>query len=406
MAIYILDWLEMIVRWAHMITGIAWIGASFYFIWLDNSLQNPPRWKEEKGMSGDLWAIHGGGIYEVGKYKLSPPVMPETLHWFKWEAYTTWLSGMVLLTLVYYIGADAYLIDKRVADLAPLEAIAIGLGYIFVGWFIYDGLCNSPLAKKPLVLGAILLLLLTVSSYSLAQIYSGRGAYIHVGAMIGTMMVGNVFRVIMPSQRALVDAIKNDTAPDPAWGAKAKLRSTHNTYLTLPLLFIMISNHYPMTYSHEFNWLILLVITIITACVRQFFVLRHKNDTRPILLVTAGIATLALAILMAPPLPSSGKSDDELSAANAAVVPAAAEIVSIVKTHCANCHSANPTDDMFTLAPAGVMLDELSQIQQWAPRIMARTVLTEDMPFMNKTQMTEQERSLLGAWIRAGSPSQ
>ena len=306
---YIIDWFSLIFRWLHLITGVAWIGASFYFVWLDNSLQDPPQWKKDKGIKGDLWSIHGGGIYEVAKYQLDPEEMPATLHWFKWEAYTTWLTGMVLLTIIYYLGADSYLIDKRVADLSQLQAIAIGVGFLVGGWVLYELLCRSPLGKNGYVIGAILVLAAVASSYALTHLFSGRGAYIHMGAMIGTIMAGNVFRVIMPSQRALVAAIEKGEAPDPSWGARAKLHSTHNTYLTLPLLFIMISSHYPFTYTNHYNWLILLVIMAITAVARQYFILEHKQINRPVLLVAAAFATLILAVVIAPkPAATGGNS--------------------------------------------------------------------------------------------------
>lgn len=391
---YIIDWASLIFRWLHLITGIAWIGASFYFVWLDNSLQNPPEWKKDKGIKGDLWAIHGGGIYEIAKYQLSPEQMPTTLHWFKWEAYTTWITGMMLLGIIYYLGADSYLIDKRVADLSQWQAISIGIGFLIGGWIAYELLCSSPLGKNGYAIGAILIGAAVAASYALTHLYSGRGAYIHMGAMIGTIMVGNVFRIIIPGQKALVAAIAMGETPDPKWGLKAKLHSTHNTYLTLPLLFIMISNHYPFTYAHQFNWLILLVIIAITAVARQYFILEHKRINKPVILVGAAFATLILAIVIAPSPP----------AAVAGAVPlTSARAISIVQQRCASCHSVAPTDDVFIVAPGGVTLDSLAEIQQWAPRIKARTVDASDMPFMNKTGMTDEERAQLGQWIASGA---
>ncbi|NQZ12550.1 MAG: urate hydroxylase PuuD, partial [Algicola sp.] len=282
---YINEWLNLIIRFAHLVTGVAWIGASFYFVWLDNHLQTPPKWKDEKGIKGDLWAVHGGGFYEVAKYKLAPPEIPKTLHWFKWEAYTTWLTGFLLLTLMFYVGAESYLIDRRVADLTQMQAIGIGLGAIVVGFGSYELLVRTKLKDHGLILGIILLVLVTALSYGLTQVFSARGAYIHIGAIIGSIMAGNVFFGIIPSQKALVDAVKNGTAPDPAHGMNAKLRSTHNTYTTLPILFIMISNHYPITYNHEYNWLVLVVIIMLTAAVRQYFVMRHFGKQKPAILV-------------------------------------------------------------------------------------------------------------------------
>ena len=391
---YIVDWLSLIFRWLHVITGVAWIGASFYFVWLDNSLQNPPQWKKDKGIKGDLWAIHGGGIYEVAKYRLQPEKMPETLHWFKWEAYTTWITGMILLAIIYYLGADSYLIDKRVADLSQLQAIAIGLGIIAGSWIVYESLCSSPIAKNGFVISALLIVFATGIAYLLAQLFSGRGAYIHFGAVIGTLMAGNVFRVIIPGQKALVTAIKNGVEPDEKWAIKAKLHSTHNTYLTLPLLFIMISNHYPMTYDHHLNWLILLVITAITAVARQFFILKHKGIHRPTLLVVSAMATLILAIMIAPkpaPIVSQIKNIDQAQLS--------AQVLSIIKERCATCHAKNPTDEVFTVAPGGVALETMDDIYQWAPQINSRSVQSHNMPFMNKTGMTQEERNTVARWL-------
>ena len=391
---YIIDWLSLIFRWLHVITGVAWIGASFYFVWLDNSLQNPPQWKKDKGIKGDLWAIHGGGIYEVAKYRLQPEEMPKTLHWFKWEAYTTWITGMILLAIIYYLGADSYLIDKRIADLSQLQAVAIGLGIIAGSWVLYELLCSSPIAKNDFIISALLIAFATVMAYLLTQLFSGRGAYIHFGAVIGTLMAGNVFRVIIPGQKALVAAIEKGVEPDEKWAIKAKLHSTHNTYLTLPLLFIMISNHYPMTYDHQFNWLILLVITAITAIARQFFILKHKGIHRPTLLLVSAMATLILAIMMAPkpaPTVSEIKNIDQTQLT--------AQVLSIIKERCATCHARNPTDKVFTVAPGGAVLETIDDIYQWAPQINSRSVQSHNMPFMNKTGMTQEERNTVARWL-------
>lgn len=388
---YLNEWLNLIIRFAHMVTGIAWIGASFYFVWLDNHLQKPPQWKEDKGVSGDLWAIHGGGFYEVAKYKLAPPAMPSTLHWFKWEAYTTWITGFLLLSLMFYVGAESYLIDKRVADLTQWQAIAIGLGSIVVGVGSYELLVRTKLKDHGLILGIILMVLITALSYGLTQVFSARGAYMHIGAIIGTIMAGNVFFGIMPSQRALVKAVEEGTAPDPKYGLNAKLRSTHNTYTTLPVLFIMISNHYPMTYNHEYNWLVLMALIVITAVVRQFFVLRHFGKQKPALLVGAILTTIALAIVISP---KAVKVDESVAAS-----VTDAQIVNIIEQRCASCHADQPTDDIFKTPQGGVIFSGIDSIKQWAPRIKARAIDSQDMPFMNKTKMTEQERQQLAGWI-------
>jgi len=389
---YINEWLNLVIRFAHLITGIAWVGASFYFVWLDNHLQKPPAIKAEKGIGGDLWAIHGGGFYEVAKYKLAPPVMPTTLHWFKWEAYTTWITGFLLLSLMFYVGAETYLIDKRVADLTQWQAILFGLGSIVVGVGIYEILVRTKLRNHGIILGLILMAVATALSYGLTQIFSARGAYMHMGAIIGTIMAGNVFFGIMPSQRALVKAVEAGTAPDPAYGLNAKVRSTHNTYTTLPILFIMISNHYPMTFNHSANWLVLMAIVLITAAVRQYFVLRHFGKQKPLILVASVVATIMLAVAIAP-------RATEITAEQKNQIVTDAEITQIIAQRCGSCHAEQPTDDIFTIAPAGVIFSDIASIKQWAPRIKARVVDAKDMPFMNKTDMTDQERLKLALWL-------
>ncbi|ASP49635.1 urate hydroxylase PuuD [Cognaticolwellia beringensis] len=389
---YINEWLNLVIRFAHLITGIAWIGASFYFVWLDNHLETPPQEKADKGIGGDLWAIHGGGFYEVAKYKLAPPKMPATLHWFKWEAYTTWITGFLLLSLMFYVGAESYLIDKRVADLSQMQAILLGLGSIVVGVGIYEFLVRTKLRNHGIILGLILIVVATALSYGLTQIFSARGAYMHMGAIIGTIMAGNVFFGIMPSQRALVKAVEEGKAPDPAYGLNAKVRSTHNTYTTLPIIFIMISNHYPMTFNHSANWLILIAIILITAAVRQYFVLRHFGKQKPLILVASVVATVVLAVAIAP-------RSVEISEAQQQQVVTNAQVTQIIEQRCGSCHSENPTDDIFTIAPAGIVFSDIDTVKQWAPRIQARVIDAKDMPFMNKSEMTDDERTTLAIWL-------
>ena len=388
---YFLNWLELIFRWLHVITGIAWIGASFYFIWLDNSLEEPPRWKIDNGVKGELWAVHGGGIYEVAKYRLGPAKMPETLHWFKWEAYSTWLTGMALLVLIFYVGADSYLIDPSISELSRAEAITYGISFILGGWLVYELLCSTAVITNGLGTALCLTLIAAITSWALTSLFSGRGAFIHFGAMIGTIMAGNVFRVIIPSQRALVTAIETGTELDPAWGAKAKLRSTHNNYFTLPLLFIMISNHYPMTYAHKHNWLVLLALVVISAFARHFFNLRHRGVLRPSILITAAFATGALAWAIIPVRtipntePENAISDRQVSA--------------LISRHCVACHATQPTHPMFSAAPGGIALETISDIKRWSTQIRAVAVDSKDMPMLNKTNMTSEERRMLGQWI-------
>ncbi|ALO36344.1 hypothetical protein CMT41_17570 [Colwellia sp. MT41] len=389
---YITEWLNLIIRFAHLVVGIAWIGASFYFVWLDNHLEKPPEWKAEKGISGDLWAIHGGGFYEIAKYKLAPPKIPTTLHWFKWEAYTTWITGFLLLSLMFYVGAESYLIDPRVKDLTQWQAIGLGIGAIVIGVGSYELLVRTKLKDHGLVLALILFIIATALSYGLTQVFSARGAYMHMGAILGTIMAGNVFFGIMPSQRALVKAVEDGVTPDSKYGLNAKLRSTHNTYITLPVLFIMISNHYPITYNHSANWLILMVIIVITAAVRQYFVLRHVGKHKPLILVATIVATVVLAYLIAP-------KTVELSAEQKQQVISPVQVQKIIADRCAACHSVTPTDDVFTSPQGGVIFTDIASIKQWAPRIEARVINSKDMPFMNKTKMTDQERLTLSLWL-------
>lgn len=388
---YITEWLNLAIRFAHVITGIAWIGASFYFVWLDNHLEKPPEWKAEKGISGDLWAIHGGGFYEVAKYKLAPEKMPTLLHWFKWEAYTTWITGFFLLTLMFYVGAETYLIPTG-SDMTQMQAIAYGLGTIVVGVGSYEVLVRTKLKDHGLILGIILLALGTALSYGLMQVFSPRGAYMHMGAVMGTIMAGNVFFGIMPSQRALVDAVETGSKPDSKYGLNAKLRSTHNTYITLPVIFIMISNHYPMTFNHNAGWIVLIALILIGAAIREYFVQRHFGRNKPMLIVGAIVATVALAIAIAP-------AKVELSEEQLTQKVSIAEVQTIIEKRCSACHSENNTDDIFQTAQGGVVFTDAASIKQWAPRIEARVVNSKDMPFMNKTKMTDEERLTLSIWL-------
>ena len=390
---YITDWLNLAIRFAHVITGIAWIGASFYFVWLDNHLETPPQEKADKGISGDLWAIHGGGFYEVAKYKQAPPKMPTMLHWFKWEAYTTWITGFFLLALMFYVGAETYLIDKSVAELTQLQAILYGLGAIVIGVGSYEVLVRTKLKDHSLLLAFILLALGTLLSYGLMQVFSARGAYMHMGAIIGTIMAGNVFFGIMPSQRALVKAVEEGKTPDSKYGLNAKLRSTHNTYITLPVIFIMISNHYPMTFNHNAGWIVLMALILITAAIRQYFVLRHFGKNQPGIIVGAIAATITLAYLIAP-------AKVVISEAQLKQKVSDQQVVQIVEQRCSSCHSNDNTDNIFKVAQAGVILGDIASIKQWAPRIKARVIDAKDMPFMNKTKMTNEERTQLAVWIQ------
>jgi len=388
MEAYLVEWLSILGRWVHFITGIAWIGSSFYFIWLDNHLEAPKVVADQqKGVGGELWSVHGGGFYHSQKYQVAPASLPETLHWFKWEAYTTWISGMFLLMLVYWYGADVYLVDRTVADLSPIAAISIAVAFLAGGWIIYDILCRSPLGRHEGAFAFILFLLTAALAWGLTQLYSGRGAYIHFGAVLGTIMVANVFFVIIPGQRRMVDACGRGEAPNADDGIRAKQRSVHNTYFTLPVLFVMTSNHYAVTYSHEYSWLILVAFTLAGALIRVYFVARHKGRASPLYLVVAGLVLLAAGAAMAP------KSRDGL-ATNVTFDM----VRPVILERCTICHSASPTHIAFPAAPSGVMLDTDEQILAEAERIHQQTVVLKTMPIANLTEMNNEERALIEAW--------
>jgi len=390
MEAYLVDWLNLLVRWLHVITGIAWIGASFYFIWLDDHLEAPkdPR-DDTRGVGGELWSLHGGGFYHAQKYRLAPVSIPETLHWFKWEAYTTWLSGMAMLVLVYWYGAEVYLISPSVADLSVFAAVGIAAAYIVGGWFLYDFLCKSPLARDTRVFGVVLLLLSSLLAWSLCQLFGGRGAYIHFGAVLGTIMVANVFFVIIPGQKKMVAAAERGEAPDPAPGIHAKQRSIHNTYFTLPVLFVMTSNHYAMTYGHEYNWLILIGISLAGALIRIYFVERHKGRASllPLILAIGLLAAIAAAVT-----PRSQATD--------AMAASFDQVRDVVYARCATCHSEAPVHPAFPAPPLGVVLDTDEQIRAEAARIHQQTVVTRVMPIGNLTAMTDEERQLIDRWYQ------
>ncbi|WP_124430132.1 urate hydroxylase PuuD [Pseudomonas sp. R2-37-08W] len=424
MEAHLMEWLNLSVRWVHMITGVAWIGASFYFVWLENNLN---RVNPKSGLAGDLWAIHGGGIYHLEKYKLAPPTMPDNLHWFKWEAYFTWMSGIALLCVVFYWNPTLYLLAPG-SSLSGTEGVLLGIGSLFVGWFVYSFLCDSALGKRPALLGLILFVLLIAAAYGFSKVFSGRGAYLHVGAVIGTIMVGNVFRIIMPAQRALVAAIAENRTPDPALPAKGLLRSRHNNYFTLPVLFIMISNHFPSTYGSHYNWLILAGIAVAAVLVRHYFNTRHNSQKYAWTLPVGALAMISLAYVTGPtpapevakapaaieyqPLPETALGGGVKPAAPAAPAaePAPAQastdfgqVHHVIEQRCTVCHSAKPTSPLFSTAPAGVMFDTPAQIQQQAARIQAQAVASQIMPLGNITQMTQQERDLIGTWINQGA---
>ena len=388
------EWLNLALRWLHLITGIAWIGSSFYFVWLDNHLTRPA----SGDASGEVWSVHGGGFYHKQKYQVAPAAMPEDLHWFKYEAYFTWLSGFSLLVLIYYFGAQSYLIDPTRAQLSTGVAIAIGLAALALGWLVYDLLCRSPLGQNNLLLGIFWFVCLLFAAHLLNSLFNPRAAYIHIGAMIGTAMVANVFLVIIPNQKKVVADLIAGRTPDPKLGAQAKQRSLHNNYMTLPVLFIMISNHYPMTYGAERPWLVLALLGLTGVAVRHVFNLRHRGqETAPAMVLATA---LALASVTYVSLEKSGGAPASTAEQNSAF----ADIQPILATHCAACHSLHPTSAAFTSPPLGVVLDSYEHVRAASPRIKAVAVDAEIMPLGNTTGMTKAERQKLGAWLAAGTP--
>jgi uncharacterized membrane protein len=386
---FLADWLNLILRWSHLIAGIAWIGTSFYFVALDFSLRKRPGLPA--GVAGSAWEVHGGGFYQVQKYLTAPPELPPDLIWFKWEAYLTWLTGFCLLMVQYYFQASSFLIDPAVAPLLPWQAIAISLASLAAGWFLYDGLCRALVGRSDEWLALAVLALILIAAYGYTHVYSGRGALIHVGAFIGTMMAANVFAVIIPNQRKITAALLAGRPPDPRLGAIGKQRSLHNTYLTLPVLLMMISNHYPMLTNHPHAWMLVGIIVVGGAALRYFLVRHEVGDpvgeiawTLPII-----FGALVLALWMTEPVQRIGgglKVSD-------------ADALALTQKHCTMCHSANPTKPGFKEAPKGVMLETIDELHRYAAQIETQAVRNKAMPLGNETGMTDEERMKLGAWI-------
>ncbi len=391
----ILDWLNLILRWAHIVVGIAWIGSSFYFMWLDAHLEEPATADDE--VEGQLWMVHSGGFYRVDKITVAPKVMPRTLHWFKWEAGWTGITGFLLLAVVYYLGSEAFLIDPDVSNITKIDAVAIGVGTVIIGWVLYDTLYMSRWGQKNgTIAAAVAFLGLCGSAFFLTNFLSGRGAYVHMGALMGLIMVLNVWVRIIPGQQNLVNARKAGTEPDPIYGIRAKQRSVHNNYMTLPVVFVMMSSHYPETFGHPYNWAALIVLFIIGAVVRHWFNLRNSGSTAiwPIPMAVAGIIALAAWI-------SGPQISAKIAAGNTPPVKFD-QINTLVKIRCASCHSAQPVQQGFGTPPKNIKFDTPADIKKHAAMIKRTTVATKTMPLGNITKMTEEERKLLGLWIDQG----
>ena len=390
MSAFILDWINLAVRWAHLVAGIGWIGTSFYFIALDLSLKKRARMNE--GVYGTAWEVHGGGFYHVEKYLTAPKHLPDDLLWYKWEAYLTWFTGFLLMIFQYYWNASLYLIDPSVADLTPMLAVVISVISLIVGWFIYDALCRSTFGQNPTALAISVFVLIVISTFAYQQVFSGRGALIHVGAFIGTLMAVNVFGLIIPNQKQITAALLRGEEPDPRLGAIGKQRSVHNTYLTLPVLLMMVSGHYPMLTGHPQAWLLVAVILVAGAAIRHFLLRHEVGDplskigwTLPVIGAALGLALIFTAPREDAAAPTLQVSDER--------------VIEITQTHCVMCHSVHPTEEAFLHAPKGVAFDTVDDLRRYAELIEQQAVHSNAMPLGNRTGMTAEDRRELGAWL-------
>ncbi|KDP89286.1 membrane protein [Cupriavidus sp. SK-3] len=393
---YILDWANMLLRWVHVITAIAWIGSSFYFVWLDNSLTRPDDPDlQEKGVGGELWAVHGGGFYNPQKYLSAPKTLPENLHWFYWESYSTWMTGFGLLVVLYLFNASTFLVDKNVMDMSAGAAIGFALSYLGVGWVVYDCICRV-FGKSDRTVGILVAIYVALAAYVACHVFSGRAAFLLTGAMIATIMSANVLVWIIPGQRKVVAALRAGDPVDPVHGKNAKQRSVHNTYFTLPVLFAMLSNHYSMTYSYRYNWAVLVLIMLAGVLIRQFFILKHKGKIN-VAWPAAGVAVLAVVAVMIAPQPRETVANKEGAAAQVSFT----KVQEVINSRCVQCHAAAPK--MMPAAAKGIKLDTADEIKAHAQLIYQQAVQQKAMPLGNVTQITDDERALLGQWFEAGA---
>ena len=387
---HMMEWLNIVVRVMHITFGIAWIGASFYFVFLENALNRTENVRDE--LVGNLWAIHGGGFYYLEKYKTAPKVIPKHLHWFKYEAYFTWLSGFSLLFIVYYFNAKGFLIDTNVFAMSTTAAIVTGVGSFVVAWLLYDIICKTALVKKGIWFTIVGVIIIVGFAWFYCHVFSARAAYIHFGAMLGSIMVANVFFVIIPSQKAMVKAAREGKPLNPELGKHAGLRSLHNNYLTLPVLFVMVSNHFPSTFGFKYPWIILATISLGSAGIKHWLNLREKGKYSVWVMPVSVLILLATAYVSAPPKPGECKTNISF-----------AEVNAIVQSRCISCHSSTPADDIIKAPPNGITYDTPDNIVKLKDKIMQRVVITKTMPQNNKTNMLPEERDIIRCWIEQGA---
>ncbi|MCW5631075.1 MAG: urate hydroxylase PuuD [Rhodoferax sp.] len=399
---YYLDWANLLLRWAHVITAIAWIGSSFYFVFLDSSLVPPTdRQLQEAGVGGELWAVHGGGFYNPQKYAVAPKVVPDHLHWFYWEAYSTWLTGFALFTVSYLWNARTYLIDPALMNWSAGAAISIAVAFLVVFWMLYDGVCQIFGRRRngDAIVGALVLVIVCLAAWLACHWFAGRAAFLLVGAMLATAMSANVFFWIIPGQRTTVKALREGRPVDPIHGQRAKQRSVHNTYFTLPVLFAMLSNHYSFTYSHPQNWLVLILLMFAGAAIRQFFVMRHGHklgrNRRPWPYALVGVLVIVATVAWLRPAPPPAMAAAATPAA-AQPAPSVTEVLAVVEQRCAMCHGAQ-------VQMKNVRLDAPALLKQHAQAVYQQAVVTRVMPMNNSTGITEAERALIGRWFTAGA---
>ncbi len=389
MSAFLLEWVNLVIRWAHLVVGIGWIGTSFYFIALDLGLRKREGMPE--GVYGTAWEVHGGGFYHVQKYLVAPKTLPPDLIWFKWEAYLTWVTGFGLLIVQYYVHARAFLINPAVMPLLPAQAVVISVLSLGAGWLIYDRICKSPLGRNPTLLAVLVFVLIVFAAYVYGNVFSGRGAFIHVGAFVGTIMAVNVFGLIIPNQKKITASLLAGRAPDPALGAQGKQRSVHNNYLTLPVLVLMVSAHYPMLFSHPHSWLVVALILVIGGSARHLLNRHDAGD--PLAKIWWTLPVMAVGLAAAIWLTAPQRID------TTGVVVSDGEVLAILGKHCATCHAPRPSHDGFDAPPKGVVLLTIDDVVRNREQVLAQTVHGDAMPLGNETEMTTAERAALGAFL-------